>query len=811
MPPDAVVSFKAYIARMSCPDDVAPAFLREGGAMGALMRSMDWAATPLGSPAGWPQSLKTAIGLMLRARQPIFVAWGEDLVSFYNDGCIPVCGDRHPLALGRPMAQAWPERWPTLAPLAEAVLRGEARWLEDMPFARTGDSGGPSSLSFSSTPLLDDDGRVNGLFCSAVETTHSVLLAQLRKRETERQRRMFEQAPGFICTLQGPRHVFDFINEGHRRLFRRPEVVGKAFLDAFPELRAQGFGEILDRVTATGERHVAHGVAVRLRAPDGGAERELLLDFVYAPVFDEAGRVSGIFCEGHDVTETHAMQQTLREREEQLRLATEAAEIGLWDVDLVTQRRYWQPRVKAMFGLGPDDPIGMDDLAGLLHPDDREAAQAAFVAACDGALRALYDVEYRTVGRHDGVVRWVAAKGRGIFDADGRCVRMIGTAIDITDRKAAEQAQRDAGLRKDEFIATLAHELRNPLAPLRNAVHLLRHRSPVDAGAARLHEMMDRQLNHLVRLVDDLLELSRISRGALDLQRTPVALQDCVAVACEATEPLLRERGHSLRVDAGAQPHWVLGDAVRLAQLLNNLLNNAARYTPPGGAVAVTVECEGDSVLVHVRDSGRGFSAEEAGRMFELFARGPDSPGLGIGLALAQRLAGLHEGTLQAHSPGPGRGATFTLRLPLVAAPAPPPADEAPAPPPDALPPIKVLVVDDNHDAGDTMDAVLQLLGAEVAVARSGREALAVFEAVRPQVVLLDIGMPDMDGYEVARRLRALFPALPFAIVGLSGWGQERDRQQGRAAGFDHHLVKPADIDALRTLLATLGQPAGGA
>ena len=769
--------------------------------MGHLMRALDWEATPLGAARSWPQSLKTAVSLMLRARQPVFIGWGPQLVSLYNDGYIPICGRKHPHALAQPMAEVWAEVWDTLSPINAAVLRGEAQWFENMPFelAGRGDAG-PSYFSFSYTPLLDDDGEIGGIFCSALETTSTVRLAERRGIEAKRQQRMFEQAPGFICTLRGPEHVFEFVNDSYARLFNRAEMVGRTVRDVFPELGGQGFYELLDQVYATGQRYVGRAVPARLRDGAGGTDRDVLLDFVYAPVLDDDGRVTGIFCEGHDVTSAHAAQQALLEKEEQLRLATEAAEVGLWDVNVLSDTLFWPPRVKAMFGISADQPISMADYYAGVHPQDREATLAAYASATDPLQRALYDVEYRAVGKEDGRIRWVAAKGRGIFDAQGKCVRVIGTAIDITARKAAEQAEREAEQRKDEFIATLAHELRNPLAPLRSAVHLLRVQDDAAPNVARLHQMMERQLDHLVRLVDDLLELSRIRQGTLDVRMTALQVGDFLGAATEAAEPLIRDRRHQLVVDCAPRPLWVCGDAVRLTQLVSNLLNNAARYTRPGGTIRVETRSEAGQAVIRVSDTGRGFEPQDAQRIFELFARGDASGGLGIGLALGRRLAQLHGGTLEGASDGPGQGAVFTVRLPLVDAPE---AAGAPAAAPAlaAIPPIRVLVVDDNVDAADTMELLLRELGAQVSVARDGAQALEKFDEADPAVVLLDIGMPGMDGYEVARRLRQRYPQRALSIVGLSGWGQERDRQRGREAGFDHHLVKPADIEALQTLL----------
>jgi CheY-like chemotaxis protein len=318
--------------------------------------------------------------------------------------------------------------------------------------------------------------------------------------------------------------------------------------------------------------------------------------------------------------------------------------------------------------------------------------------------------------------------------------------------------------------------------------------------------VMDRQVHHLVRLVDDLLEVSRISHGALELRTQPVEVAAIVRHAVETSEPLLRERAHTLEVDLPAKSLWVDGDSVRLAQIVSNLLNNAARYTPPAGRIRVSAQQEDGCVEIVVTDSGVGFNPEDAPRIFEMFRRGKESSGLGIGLALSRKLAEMHAGHLEARSDGPGRGAEFTLRLVIASAPL---AVETSIAVPRNLAGLRVLVVDDNEDAADTLELLLRHLGVQVSVAYDGNTALEEFARHRPSVVFVDIGMPQMDGYELARRLRVGFADDSTMIVGLSGWGQEEDLRRGRDAGFDHHLIKPADISALRALLEQCAQSMG--
>jgi PAS domain S-box-containing protein len=370
---------------------------------------------------------------------------------------------------------------------------------------------------------------------------------------------------------------------------------------------------------------------------------------------------------------------------------------------------------------------------------------------------------------------------------------ILGYAI---QREGAEAALRESDRRKDEFIAMLSHELRNPLAPLRSALEVLRLRS---AGDEDVRTMMERQVSHLVRLVDDLLETSRISRGLLELRREPVEVTDMLRSAVESAEPLVRELGHRLELDLPSEPLWLRGDPVRLAQTFANLLNNAARYTPRGGNIWLRATRENNAaVCVSVRDSGAGFTLEAQARLFEMFSRGEGSSGLGIGLALVRKLVEMHGGSVEAHSEGEGRGAEFLVRLPLDRAPASAGAKTVHA---DGST-YRVLVADDNRDAAASLAMLLRALGNEVSVAGDGIEAVQAMHNFRPHVVLLDIGMPRLDGYGAAREIRRHPLGRDIRLVALTGWGQEEDRRRAREAGFDAHLVKPAELDALRRVLA---------
>lgn len=427
-----------------------------------------------------------------------------------------------------------------------------------------------------------------------------------------------------------------------------------------------------------------------------------------------------------------------------------------------------------------------------------------------------------------GEIPFTGTNGRRVYDyifapvlgPDGDVVAVAGTTRDITDRQAAEQAVREQAKRlaeadraKDEFLATLSHELRNPLAPLRNAVELLRRAGSTDDISLRARAVMERQIAHLIRLVDDLLEVSRISRGVFSLRKERVDVSIVVRNAVETSEPLIAAAGHSLTVDLPRDPLWLNGDPTRLTQVLANLLNNASAYTDKAGRIVLRAWREGHSVAISVTDNGIGIAAEELPRLFEMFTRGNrerarNQVGLGIGLALSRRLAEMHEGTLDAHSEGIGTGSKFTLRLPLpeqAEVPANSIASEA-----ASLGPLRVLVIDDNRDAADSLAILLSTMGAEVQVAYSGPEGVAAFAAMRPCVVLLDIGMPGMNGYDVARAIRSGFPHETTTLVALTGWSQKEDRDRARDAGFDHHMAKPAEIQNLQALLGSLAAAAEG-
>ncbi|MCC2973663.1 PAS domain S-box protein [Massilia sp. IC2-476] len=525
-----------------------------------------------------------------------------------------------------------------------------------------------------------------------------------------------------------------------------------------------------------------------------------------AAIRDRAGNMVGAVAANMDITAQVEAERAMQESEAKFRLIADAIPQLVWSADAGGTNDYLNARWTEFTGV-PAERIAGTGWSVVIHPDDL----AALLAAWDTSLAtgAPYEIEHRLL-HHSGDYRWMLNRALVSRDASGKATRWMGTLTDIHDKKAGEDELRAQARRKDEFLAMLAHELRNPLAPISNAAQLLAMATHDPQRVRQSSDVIIRQVRHMTSLVDDLLDVSRVTRGLVELERERVDIKSVVASAVEQARPLIEARGHALDQHLTPGRCWVVGDRIRLVQVIVNLLNNAAKYTAQGGSIALSVDTGAAGVTIAVRDNGIGIGRAMLPHVFELFTQAERTPdrsqgGLGLGLALVQSLVQLHGGGVAAHSEGLGMGSTFTVTLPLAGADAPGAAGAAgeaqAALPVAAHAGRSILVVDDNVDAALSLAELLRSLGHRVAAVHDAHAALARAQADRPDLYILDIGLPDIDGYALARRLRADSATAGATLVALTGYGQAHDRVLARTAGFDHHFVKPVDLAALAQVI----------
>ncbi len=460
-------------------------------------------------------------------------------------------------------------------------------------------------------------------------------------------------------------------------------------------------------------------------------------------------------------------------------------------------------------GRTPGSDTGFGWLEAI-HPDDLVETKRIFLDANE--IHAPFQIYYR-VRRHDGEYRWAIDAGLPRFDGE-KFQGFVGCVFDVHERKTAEDANsrlvadlRYADHRKDEFLATLAHELRNPLAPIRNGLQIMRLAKGDQDATEQARLMMERQLGQMVHLVDDLLDLSRISRGKVELRKERMELAKAIQQAIETSRPAIEQAGHDLLIDVPPSPIYVDADVTRLAQVFSNLLNNAAKYTERGGRIRLAVHHHGADAIVSVRDNGIGIPSHMLPHVFEMFTQVDrnlerSQGGLGIGLSIVKRLVQMHGGSVEAKSDGHGMGSEFVVRLPVILSVIQPRTDEVETT--ESSSRRRILVVDDNRDAAVSLAMMLKLMGNEAKTAHDGLEALDVAAVYRPDMILLDIGMPKLNGYDAARHIREQSWGKSVVLVALTGWGQEEDRRKSKEAGFDSHMVKPIEPAALEKLLTNL-------
>ena len=665
-------------------------------------------------------------------------------------------------------------------------------------------SGETRHMRIRALPLVNDDDTVRGWAGVGEDITDRKRAELAAARASEREREanalldaIFAAAPiglGFWDRDLRFRRINERLAEMHG--ISAAEHEGKRLDELLPNIEAPEELYLKWReVLATGEPWL--GVEVRGETPARpGQQRTWKEDFFPVRVH---GEIVGVAAVVQEITERRLAEAQLRESEARFRQLADNAPFMVWvtapEGACIFLSRSWYE----FTGIPPAEGLGAGWLEAV-HPDDRPHFERTLRDAQDRLEP--FRLEFR-MRRHDGEYRWVLQAAAPRFSPGSKFKGYIGSIIDITERKLAEQELESADRRKDEFLALLAHELRNPLAPLMTATELL-GRLPSDQKLDELRRMIERQLKHLTRLVDDLLDTSRITTGRIVLRRRRVDLREIVRHSLETSRALIESRGHEVDCAEPEEPVFVDADAVRLAQVVTNLLNNAAKFTPPGGRIELRIERRDADAVIVVRDTGVGIAPESLPHLFDRKKR-IDEPhedaGLGLGLSLVKRLVELHGGTVEAMSEGLSRGATFVICLPAAGEAAADVMAPPPAPRTDMPPSRRILIVDDNDDAAQSLALLLSHAGHDVRAVRDARSALDSVRTFKPDAVLLDIGLPDMDGWELARKLRAQIARPDLKLIAISGYGQKADRRRSRDAGIDHHLTKPVDYAAIAACL----------
>jgi PAS domain S-box-containing protein len=808
---------------------------RDGEAR-TLLRTNDWSTSPLGHPQTWPRELVAVVDLMMGSKFPMVVAWGPELGLIYNDAYAPIMGDKHPRGFGRRFQDVWHEIWSDIQPIIDNALAGRSSYFEDLPLTMLR-KGYPEQtwFTFSYSPVQDGSGAVAGMYCTCVETTDHVL---------GRKRQEFQLAlADRLRPLAAPDDV----------IAAASELIGR-YLEISRVLYAEvdhrtGIFTVRRDWTSTGRSSMAGTVRylddfgpeiiAELRRGNPTLVDDIALDLrtarhaeAYANVEVRANLAAPLLKSGEMIAVLSLqhneprkwLAQDVELAQDMVERTWAAVESAKAQAELRAERdqsRYIFDSMNEGFAL-----LGND--WKLIHVNEI-AAQMAKIPRAELIGRDHWEVVPELVGTDvETLYRRVQATGRPetiehlyVFPSgqtawiDIRVYPSLegGLAIffrDITKRKQVEHELRESARRKDEFLAMLAHELRNPLAPIGSAAELLQMVKLDQAGIRQASEIIGRQVGHMTHLVDDLLDVSRVTRGLVELDDAVLDIRHIVTDAVEQVTPLIQSRRHRLTLHLSPDATVVMGDRKRLVQVIANLLNNAAKYTPEHGHIALKTEVRAAHVLLEVTDDGIGMAPELVSRVFDLFSQAErtsdrSSGGLGLGLSLVKSLVELHGGTVSCFSDGLGKGSRFSVCLPRLL------EQSGNAYTlhmenswPGSRRPLRILVVDDNVDAAAMLAMLLEASGHHVLVVHDSSQALQRAREEAPDVCMLDIGLPGMDGNELAKRLRAQPETADTVLIAVTGYGQESDRKRTLAAGFNHHLVKPVSGKNLAAILATV-------
>ncbi len=661
----------------------------------------------------------------------------------------------------------------------------------------------------------------NGITIYFKDVTERIQLDETLRQaqaETERQRRLYDT---ILSNMQDLAYVFDlnhrftYANDILLKMWGKTweEAIGKTCLELGYE---PWHAEMHDREI---EQVIASKQPIRGEVPFTGTFGRRIYDYIFVPIIGANGEVEAVAGTTRDVTERKLTEQALRESEEHLRYTVELNPQTPWTASADGNIESFSERWLDLTGLTEETALG-EGWINAPHPDDLSRMQAAWVQAIKTGEP--YDIEHR-IRLHDGSFRWMRSRAFPRRNQSGEIVRWYGTTEDIHEQKVAQEALKESDRRKDEFLATLAHELRNPLAPIRSGLEIIRR---VGEDKAKLEETLDiieRQTNQIVHLVDDLLDISRITQGKIKLRKERIELKTAIKIALETSHGLINEAANELTVSLPDKPIFIEADLTRIAQIFLNILNNAAKYSDPGGRISLTASVAKNEAVIRIKDTGLGIPPEMLSKIFDMFGQieTPDEQGrggLGIGLSVVKKLVDMHGGRVEAFSEGSGKGSEFVVHLPLAAE----QSESLPAQQPSKTDILqtaqmkmpgngndihsqsvakqqRILVVDDNTDAAEMLETLLSFEGHKLRTAFDGETGIQVAAEFHPHICLLDIGLPEMNGYELAVRLRELLPQA--LLISVSGWGREEDRRRSREAGFDFHLVKPVEFDELLKLI----------
>jgi PAS domain S-box-containing protein len=737
----------------------------------------------------------------------------DGIIRSWNAGAQRIFGYAPDEVIGRPITTIIPpERIEEETEILNRLRRGER--VDHFETVRLAKNGRPVDISLTISPVRDGEGRVIGASKIARDISERKHAAAALSESEARFQKLTELLPVGVYTCEAPSGRITYFNQKAAELWGRTPDLGQ------PHERYCGSLRIL---TPSGARvkhdecpmalALQNGAVFRnheavIEHPDGSQITALVN---IEPVRDSAGNIIGAINVFHDVTALKQAETALRNEKENLQTLLETLPIAVFRAEDPSCRRISGNRTAAdllrmPIGANLSKTAPLDEqphhFQVRVNGEELTPDQLPIQRAARGEAVFAEAVEFLF---HDGTTVHALVSAKPLFDGEGRPRGAVACMLDVSELKRAELSLLEADRRKDEFLATLAHELRNPLAPIRNGMELLRISEADAALAGEIHGIMERQMEHLTRLVDDLLDVSRITHNRIELRKRRVDLAEVIQSALEASRPLIDEAGHELTISLPADPVQLEADPTRLAQVFANLLNNSAKYTEPGGRISLQAQVQGTEVVVIVEDNGVGISCEALAYVFDMFRQADGAlersrGGLGIGLTLARRLIELHGGTINAQSEGVGKGSAFIVRLPIAAETGMEQTrlDTKPSP----MTQLRILLVDDNRDSVFTLSSVLRIKGNEIRTAYDGLEAIEVAGEFRPDVILMDIGMPKLNGYEATRRIRQTEWGKDMFIIALSGWGQSDDLQKSADAGCSAHLTKPLDFTVLESLLA---------